>query len=99
MAFVTLSFSELLRAFTARSERYPLFKIGIFTNKYMNMAFITSLVLLLVVVYIPFLQPIFNTTALSWEQWRMILPLLIIPSLAAELGKLIINRRSGVYEF
>jgi Ca2+-transporting ATPase len=93
MAFVTLSFSELLRAFTARSERYPLFKIGVFTNKYMNMAFITSLVLLLVVVYLPFLQPIFNTAALGWEQWRIIVPLLFIPALAAEIGKFITSRR------
>jgi len=94
MAFVTLSFSELLRAFTARSERYPLFKIGLFTNKYMNLAFITSLILLLVVVYIPFLQPVFNTTSLGWEQWRMILPLLFIPALAAEVGKFITTRKS-----
>jgi len=94
MAFVTLSFSELLRAFTARSERYPLFKIGLFTNKYMNLAFITSLILLLVVVYIPFLQPVFNTTSLGWEQWRMILPLLFIPAFAAEVGKFITTRKS-----
>jgi Ca2+-transporting ATPase len=93
MAFVTLSVSELLRAFTARSERYPLYKIGVFSNKYMNMAFVTSLVLLLVVVYIPFLQSIFNTTALGWEQWRMILPLLFIPALAAEVGKFITTWR------
>jgi len=96
MAFVTLSFSELLRAFTARSERYPLYKIGVLSNRYMNIAFITSLILLLVVVYVPFLQPIFDTTALGWEQWRMILPLLIIPSLAAEVGKLIITWRLEV---
>ena len=96
MAFVTLSFSELLRAFTARSERYPLYKIGVFTNKYMNLAFVTSLVLLLVVVYIPFLQPIFNTTALGWEHWRIIIPLLFIPALAAEIGKFITTRREMV---
>jgi Ca2+-transporting ATPase len=96
MAFVTLSVSELLRAFTARSERYPLYKIGVFSNKYMNMAFVTSLVLLLVVVYIPFLQSIFNTTALGWEQWRMILPLLFIPALAAEVGKFITTWRRVV---
>lgn len=96
MAFVTLSFSELLRAFTARSERYSLFKIGVFTNKYMNLAFVTSLVLLLVVVYIPFLQPIFNTSALGWEHWRIIIPLLFIPALAAEIGKFITTRREMV---
>jgi Ca2+-transporting ATPase len=36
MAFATLSISELLRAFTARSEYYPLLKIGVFKNRWMN---------------------------------------------------------------
>jgi Ca2+-transporting ATPase len=87
MAFVTLSFSELVRAFTARSERYPILKIGLFTNKYMNIAVISSCLLLLGVIYIPFLQPIFNTVPLGWEQWKLLLPLLFVPSLAAELTK------------
>ena len=47
MAFVTLSFSELLRAFTARSERYPILKIGVFSNRNMNLAVLSSLALLL----------------------------------------------------
>ena len=89
MAFVTLSFSELLRAFTARSERYPIFKIGVFSNRYMNLAVLTSLFLLLAVVYIPFLQPIFKTVSLTWEQWRYILPLLFVPAIADELTKLV----------
>jgi Ca2+-transporting ATPase len=92
MTFVTLSFSELLRAYTARSERYPLLKVGIFNNRYMNLAVLTSLILLLAVIYIPFLQPIFNTVPLGWSQWELVLPLLIIPSLAAEITKYILLR-------
>ena len=76
MAFVTLSVSELLRAYTARSERYPILKIGLFNNQWMNIAVISSLALILGVVYIPLLQPVFDTTALNWGQWRVILPLL-----------------------
>ena len=93
MAFVTLSCSELLRAYTARSEYYPILKIGIFGNKFMNYAILSSLVLILLVVYVPFLQPIFNTQPLGWVQWSEILPLLIFPSLAAEITKLLFSRR------
>jgi Ca2+-transporting ATPase len=92
MAFVTLSFSELLRAYTARSEYYPLHKIGIFKNKNMNYAVAVSLALLLAVVYIPFLNPIFNTTPLGWAQWEVVLPLLIFPSIAAEVTKFIASK-------
>jgi len=93
MAFVTLSFSELLRAYTARSERYPVHKIGIFKNRVMNLAVLTSLLLLVAVIYLPFLQPIFRTFPLGWNQWRYILPLLFVPSLAAELTKILTSRQ------
>jgi Ca2+-transporting ATPase len=93
MAFVTLSCSELLRAYTARSEYYPLLKIGMFRNKLMNYAILSSLALIMLVVYTPFLQIIFNTQPLGWLQWSEILPLLIIPSLAAEFTKLVFAKR------
>lgn len=94
MAFVTLSASELLRAFTARSERYPLLKIGIFSNKWMTRAVLASFVLLLAVTYIPFLNPIFNTVPLGWNEWSLVLPLFLIPSVVAEITKWIIYRRN-----
>ena len=89
MAFITLSGSELLRAFTARSERYPLLKIGIFTNRWMNIAILVSIILLLAVVYIPFFNPIFDTIPLGWAEWEIIFPLLLIPSITAEIMKTI----------
>ncbi len=89
MAFATLSISELLRAYTARSERYPLLKIGFFSNKWMNLAVLASLVLVLGVIYIPFLNPIFQTEPLSLAEWALIVPLLLIPSIVAELTKFI----------
>ncbi|MFN3762959.1 MAG: cation-translocating P-type ATPase, partial [Anaerolineae bacterium] len=87
MAFVTLSASELLRAYTARSERYPLFRLGVFTNPYMQYAVATSLVLLLAAVYLPFLQPVFDTLPLGWREWGALLPLIIIPAAVAEIQK------------
>jgi P-type Ca2+ transporter type 2C len=95
MAFVTLSFSELLRAFTARSEVYPILKVGLFTNRTMNWAVISSIVLLLAVIYVPFLRPIFDTAPLAWSQWQYLLPLLFIPALAAELTKVFLSRRGS----
>ncbi|MEA3348989.1 MAG: cation-translocating P-type ATPase [Chloroflexota bacterium] len=95
MAFVTLSFSELLRAFTARSEYVSVLKIGVFSNRSMNWAVFSSLVLLLAVVYIPFLQPIFDTAPLGWSQWQYLLPLLFVPALAAEMTKWFLLRRAG----
>ncbi len=91
MAFVTLSCSELLRAFTARSEYYPIMKVGLFSNKWMNIAVLSSLVLILAVVYIPGLNMVFDTLPLGWAQWSEILPLLLIPSIAAEATKFLFS--------
>ncbi len=87
MAFVTLSCSELLRAYTARSEYYPIMKVGLFSNKWMNIAVFSSLVLILAVVYVPGLNTVFDTLPLGWAQWAEIIPLLLIPSIAAEATK------------
>jgi len=87
MAFVTLSTSELLRAYTARSERYSVFQIGVFSNKYMQMAVGASIVLLLAVIYIPFLDPIFNTTFIGLREWLAMAPLILLPATAAEITK------------
>jgi Ca2+-transporting ATPase len=92
MAFVTLSLSELVRAYTARSEYYPLHKIGIFSNRNMNLALLFSAALIFAVIYIPFFNPIFNTVPLGWQQWEVLLPLLLVPSLAAEAVKLVHQR-------
>ena len=93
MAFVTISFSELLRAFTARSERYQIFSIGLFSSRWMVLAVSSSLLLLLATVYVPFLQPVFDTVALGLTEWSIILPLIIIPALVAEITKYVLGLR------
>ncbi len=94
MAFVTLSASELLRAYTARSERVSLFRLGVFSNKTMQYAVLLSIVLLGSVVYIPFLQPIFGTVPLGVREWTVVLPLLLVPSIAAEVTKAVVRLRA-----
>jgi P-type Ca2+ transporter type 2C len=89
MAFVTLSGAELLRAYTSRSEYYPIWKTGLFGNKWMNWAVGVSFALVFVVIYVPFFNPIFNTLPLTWSQWVIVLPLMLIPPIAAELTKVI----------
>ena len=94
-AFITLSVSELFRAFTSRSEMYPLLKIGLFTNKWMNYAMIFSAVLVFAVLYIPGLNSnIFRVTPLNLLHWAEIIPLLLIPSIAAEVTKSVQMRKN-----
>ena len=92
LAFTTLVVVELFMAFTCRSERYPVIKLGIFSNRALVLATITSFVLGIAVLYIPFLQPIFKTVSLGIRDWVMILLLSIVPVLTGEIYKLIVGR-------
>jgi Ca2+-transporting ATPase len=92
MAFVTLTFAELTRAFTSRSERYTLFRIGLFSNMTMVYAVASSFVLSMAIIYVPFMQPVFDTAPLGWAEWRIVLPLLFVPPLAHEVTKVVLAR-------
>ncbi|MCC6500240.1 MAG: cation-translocating P-type ATPase [Anaerolineales bacterium] len=92
MAFVTLSLCELFRAYTVRSERASLLSIGIFSNRYMQYAVGLSILLLLLVINVPFLQPIFNTHFLSVREWSVVLGLAIFPAVAEEITKFFLRR-------
>ena len=92
MAFVTLSLAELFRAYTVRSERASLFQIGIFSNRYMQYAVGLSITLLLLVINVPFLQPIFNTHFLSVREWSAVIGLAVFPAVAEEITKFFLRR-------
>jgi Ca2+-transporting ATPase len=95
MAFVTLSASELFRAYTARSERYPLFSIGVFSNKVMQWAVMLSLLVLLATVYVPGLNTtIFGNVPLMLNDWLVVFPLMLVPAVTAEINKAIVLRRA-----
>jgi Ca2+-transporting ATPase len=88
MAFVTLSLCELFRAYTVRSERISVFRLGLFSNRYMQIAVAVSVFLLLLVVNVPFLQPIFNTHFLRWNEWLVVLGLALVPAVMEEITKI-----------
>ena len=89
MAFMTLSLCELFRAYTVRSEKVSLFRIGVFSNKCMQLAVGSSILLLVLVCTVPFLQGIFNTHFMSLREWVVVLSLACVPALSDELTKLI----------
>lgn len=93
MAFVTLSFVELLRANTVRSDRTPLIKLGLLSNITMQLAILVSLILLLLVVNVPFLQEIFDTTYLTFREWAVVIGLGLVPALFEEVKKMILDAK------
>ena len=94
MAFVTLSLAELFRAYTVRSEKASLWRIGIFSNKYMQYAVGFSILLVVMVVNIPFLHEIFNTHYLNLTEWGVVIGLALIPAASEEITKFFLRRKA-----
>ena len=98
IAFVSLCCSELIRAFAARSEYRSVFSIGVFSNRWMLWAVGASMLLVLMTVYIPFLQPFFDTVPLGRKDWLLMAPFVLASPVAMELVKAYFRRRQGFRE-
>ncbi|MBQ5885536.1 MAG: cation-translocating P-type ATPase, partial [Clostridia bacterium] len=87
MAFLTLAFSQLVQSFNARSNN-SLFKVGLFTNKWLFGAVAVSAILMLVVVLTP-ISAIFGLSTLGTAQVVEVALLSIAPLFICEAVKLI----------
>ncbi|WP_257350152.1 calcium-translocating P-type ATPase, SERCA-type [Pseudalkalibacillus decolorationis] len=81
VAFSTLVLAQLIHVFDCRSER-SVFHRNPFGNIYLVLAVLSSIALLVVVIYYPPLQPIFHTTALTIREWLLIIGFSALPTFA-----------------
>jgi P-type Ca2+ transporter type 2C len=68
MAFMTLTLAQFFNVFNARSDSRSAFS-GMFANRWLWAALGVSLVLQILVIYLPPLPKAFGTTALTGEDW------------------------------
>jgi Ca2+-transporting ATPase len=68
MAFTTLMLFQIFNVLNARSDERSAF-VHLFTNAWLWAAIAGSVALQVVVVYVPFLQRAFGTTALGGGDW------------------------------
>jgi Ca2+-transporting ATPase len=93
MAFTVLCFSQLGHAMAIRSDRQSIFKIGLFSNKFMLGALLITVALQLMIVYLPFCNAIFKTQPLSYFELALTLAASSIVFWAVEVEKWIKNRQ------
>ena len=88
MAFATLCLARLFHGFNCRGKG-SIFKLGVFSNKYVWYAFGIGLVLLNAVLFVPGLQVLFEVENLMVSQYVQIYVLAFIPTLIIQIFKVI----------
>ncbi|HLS35127.1 MAG TPA: cation-translocating P-type ATPase [Bacillota bacterium] len=86
IAFTTLVIAQLIHVFDCRSET-SIFMRNPFENLYLVLSVISSLLLMLVVIYWSKLQPIFHTTPLQMKDWFLIIVLSLIPTIVFNMRR------------
>ena len=71
-AFVSISMFQLFNVFNMRSLKYSLFKVGLFSNKWVLYAITISLLLMIGIVYLPWISGIFQFVPLSFKEFFVI---------------------------
>jgi Ca2+-transporting ATPase len=91
MTFVTLVLTEFVKAYNFRSDRHTVFRHP-FANKWLNLAVLWELALLVMIVHVPFLARAFGTFNLTLTDWAITagLALTIVPAL--ESAKWMVRR-------
>jgi magnesium-transporting ATPase (P-type) len=78
-----------------RTNRASIFRIGLFTNRLVLWGIVVELTLLGILIYTPFLQPIFNTAPIGLREWAYLFAWTPVIFLLDELRKAILRRREG----
>lgn len=91
--FTTLCFVQLGNALSVRSSYHSIFSSDIFANRGMWGAIIGTVILQLLIVYVPFLDTIFKTTPLGWTIMLMIVMVTFVCIVFIEMVKLLNKKR------
>jgi Ca2+-transporting ATPase len=94
MVFTTLCFVQMGNALSVRSTFHSIFSSNLFANRLMWGSIIATLALQLLIIYVPFLQPIFKTSALGWNAIAIIITATLSSILLIELLKYLFKRKS-----
>ena len=88
LAFIVLIACQLFYSLSVRNVKKSVFKIGLFSNKYLIGAIVLGLVLQLGVMFIPFLRNAFGLVMLDSRGWTIAIIAGIVPFVLSEVMKL-----------
>jgi magnesium-transporting ATPase (P-type) len=97
MVFLGIVIMQIANVFSCRSDRHSVFKLGFFGNTFVFWGIAFELVFAASIVYMPFLQKIFQTTGIGWNDWGILFFFALLIFLVEELRKKLCCRRQLKY--
>lgn len=92
MAFAVLSISQLVHSFNMRTEK-SIFKIHLFSNVFLCIAFAVGILMQAAVISIPVLAGIFSAVPLNAVQWAVVAGLSLVPIFFVEFEKAVLKTK------
>ena len=93
MMLAGVVFSQMGMAMNNRTDYESVFKRGLFTNRYINAGLVIEVLILLAIIYIPFLNGIFNTAQISWVEWLYLICIPFVVFGVEEARKKILRKK------
>ena len=92
MVFAGIVTSQIGNLLGCQTTRTSTFEVGVFKNKWIIRGILFEAAVVLSIVYIPYLQSIFGTSALGLYQWLYLLSFIPIMFFAEELRKYVVRK-------
>jgi magnesium-transporting ATPase (P-type) len=91
MTFAGIVLGQVANVLSCRTNRVSMFRLGLSRNKWILLGIAAQVGILATIIYLPLLQPIFGTTALSALDWAHLLLVTVSVVVAEEVRKLVIR--------
>ena len=92
MMLAGVVFSQIGMVLNNRTDVESVFKRGLFTNRYINIGILVEIVILAAVIYVPFLNGVFNTAPIGLAEWGYLLCIPFVVFGVEELRKLFVRK-------
>ncbi|AMV69597.1 cation-transporting ATPase, E1-E2 family [Pediococcus damnosus] len=95
MTLAAIVFCQIAAAINCRTKLSSVFSIGLFSNHRIWGGIVFEVILLALLIYVPFLQGLFNTAAIGGREWLLLICIPIPLVLIEELRKYFFRKRAA----
>jgi magnesium-transporting ATPase (P-type) len=91
MSLTGIVMTQIGNGFACRTTRESIFRVGFHTNRLYLLGIATEVSLQVLIVYVPFLNRIFETAPITFKDWLFLVPFIPTCLLADEVRKALVR--------